>query len=180
MTKRMIALTVVMLLALTSLPLWAQQPLRRNFRAQMIQPGWSLLRILKARQSDLKVTDDQLHKIQSLINSFEERMIDLRSQMSKHRLQMRNLFQNKENVDLNQLRRALDEAAKFRTEMTIQRFQLRQEINSVLTPEQKEALKKMQQNFIRHRVAQFRQRQAQSALRGRQGRFMSPRRDIRW
>jgi len=181
MTKKTLVFTVIILFGLASLSLGAPQPVRRNFRARMVQPGWGLLKMLEARQQELGVTNDQLQKIQNLVNAYEEKMIDLKSQMSKYRLEMRNLFWVRENVNLNQLRKALDEAAKFRQEMIIQRIQLRQEINSILTPDQRNALQKMWQEFGGRRDAFLRQGRAQRQPWGRRGRALIPRRGIsRW
>ena len=110
-----------------------------------------ILTILKAKQKELKITDNQLEKIKSLAFSFEEKKIKMRSDGSLQRLELRKLMQDKEKLDYEKIKATLSKASSSRQEMFIERLKLREEIENILTSEQREALKKMRQEGFRGR-----------------------------
>lgn len=179
MNKKIGVLLVVALFSLTTVSLFSQ-PRMRAGKALFAQLGMNLVRVLRAKQKELNITDEQLQKIDDLVVTYEKKIIDLRSELSKHRLEMRQLFQNQDEVDLNQLQKALEVASQLKNEMVLQRFQLRQEINSVLTEEQRAALKDMINKFRQERRAKFfRNRQNRWPRQGRGMRNLPPRQGIR-
>jgi Spy/CpxP family protein refolding chaperone len=116
---------------------------RRGNRDRMNQSPSRILRVLKINQEELKITDDQLKAIEDLAYSFEEKMIDARSEGSKQRLELRKLMQDRGNLDYAKLKEALSNASENRQDMVIDRLKLKDEIVNVLTSEQSEALKSM-------------------------------------
>ena len=124
---------------------------RRGNRDRMNQSPSRILRVLKANQENLKITDAQLKAIEDLTYSFEEKMIDARSKGGKQRLELRKLMQDRGNFDYAKLKEALSSASAHRQDMMIDGLKLRDEIDKVLTPEQKEALKSMRQERFKDR-----------------------------
>jgi len=179
MNKKIGVLLVVALFSLTSVSLWAQ-PKMRTGAAFWTHPGMNLVRVLRAKQKELNITDEQLKKIDNLVVTYEKKLIDLRSELSKHRLEMRQLFQNQDEVDLNQLKKALEVASQLKNEMVLQRFKLRQEINAVLTKEQRTALQDMFVKFRQERRTRFlHNRRTRWPRQGRGIRNLPPRQGIR-
>lgn len=112
-----------------------------------------ILHVLKAKQKELKITDSQLDKIKSLVFSFEEKMIQMRSKTSLQHLELRKLTQDEENLDYEKIKAVLSKTSNSRQEMFIKRLKLRKEIENILTPEQREALKKMgEEGFCREKI----------------------------
>ena len=124
---------------------------RREGRSRMYRSPARILRVLKTNQEELNVTDDQLKMIEDLAFSFKEKMIDARSQASKQRLEIQKIMQDRGNLDYTKLREALSKASEHKHNMLIEGLKLRDEIDRVLTPEQKEALKSMRQERFRDR-----------------------------
>lgn len=129
------------------------QPQRMMMRGKglMKRSPARILFILKAKQKELKITDSQLEKIKNLVFSLEEKMIEMRSSSSLQGLELRKLLQDKENLDYEKIKAALSEASKIRQDIFIERLKLRDEIQNILTPEQREALKAMRKERLRDR-----------------------------
>lgn len=110
-----------------------------------------ILHVLKANQKELNITDSQLEEIKNLVFSFEEKMIQMRSNISQQRLEMRKLLQDRESQDLEKIKAALSKASDIRNKMFIERLKLRKEIESILTPEQRDAMKAMWRDKLKER-----------------------------
>lgn len=108
-----------------------------------------ILWVLKAKQKELNVTEEQLEKIQNLVFSFEEKMIQMRSQNATERLNLKKLMQDRENLDYDKIKAVLAKMSSNRQNMFIERLKLREDIQNVLTPEQREALKKATQEMLK-------------------------------
>jgi hypothetical protein len=76
-------------------------------------------------------------------------------------------MQDRENVDYEQLKIELSKASEHKHNMLIEGMKLKDEIDKVLTPEQKEALKSMQRERFKNRREMFRRE-------GRRGRMQRP------
>ena len=148
---------------------------RRGNRDRMNQSPSRILRVLKANQEDLKITDDQLKAIEDLTYSFEEKRISAKAEGSKQRLELRRLMQDRGNLDYAKLKEALSSASEHRHDMMIDGLKLKDQIDKVLTPEQKEALKSMQQERFKDR----RDSRGSGAGRGRMQRPPLNRRQIK-
>jgi Spy/CpxP family protein refolding chaperone len=129
---------------------------RRGVRDRVHQSPSRILRVLKANQEDLKITDDQLKAIEELTYSFEEKMIEARAEGSKNQLELRKFLQDWENLDYDRIQEALSKTSAHRNDMFIEGLKLRDAISNVLTPEQNEALKSMRQEWFKDRRDAFR------------------------
>ena len=107
-----------------------------------------ILWFLEAKKDELKITDNQIEKIQNLDFSFEEKMIQMRNQISLERLNLRKLMQEKENLDYEKIKAVLSKTSSTKDEMFIERLKLRRDILGILTPEQQEAVN----NAIKERL----------------------------
>lgn len=147
--KLFIIILTVVVFAASSLA----QPDRRMRRGEEFA-RWSPVRILwvlDAKKDELKVTDSQIEKIQSLDLSFEEKMIQMRNQISLERLNLRKLMQEKENLDYEKIKAVLSKMSGYKDEMFIERLKLREEIQKILTPEQQEAVKAAMKERLQER-----------------------------
>lgn len=144
----------------------------RGTRDRMIQSPSRILRVLKAHQENLKITDDQLKAIEDLTYSFEEKAIDTKGETNKQRLELRKLMQDRENLDYAKIKEALSKASVHRNDMFIERLKLQDEIARVLTPEQREALKSM-------RLERFQERREFTRRGGERGQIQRPSLDRR-
>jgi len=129
------------------------QPFRGMRRGEglMKRSPARILFVLKAKQKELKITDSQLEKIKSLVFSFEEKMIQMRSNTSMQRLELKKLLEDRENLDYEKIRAALSKSSNFRHDIFIERLKLRNEIQNILTAEQREAMKSMREDRLRGR-----------------------------
>lgn len=158
MKKALTVFSIFAVVGLFSVDSFAQDfQARRMGRAYMSRSPARILRVLKANQEELKITDDQLKAIEDLAFSFKEKMIDARSLASKQRLEIQKLMQDRENLDYIKLKEALSKSSEHKHNMLIDGLKLRDEIDKILTPEQKEALKSMRQERIKDRREALRQ-----------------------
>jgi Spy/CpxP family protein refolding chaperone len=105
--------------------------------------------LLKAKQEELNITDDQLNKIDDLVYAFKEKKINARSEGDLHRLEIKKILSDRENLDYNKIKEALSKASASRNEMFIAGLKLRDDIRNVLTPEQQEALKTLAKERVK-------------------------------
>ena len=130
-----------------------------------------ILRVLKANQEDLKVTDSQLKKIEELIFGLEKKMISLQSRSGEMSLELRKIMMDEKDPDYEKIKAALSKQANIRHDVFIERLKTRKEIEKILTPEQQEAIKSMRKDLNRGRRTFHRE--------GRQERFPGFRSRIR-
>jgi Spy/CpxP family protein refolding chaperone len=155
---------VLILFAATSFAGPQQRIIRRGKGLAVRSPA-RILTVLRAKQEELKITDSQLDKIKNLAFSFQEKMIKMRSDSSLQRLEMRKLFQDRENLDYDKIKAALSKVSSVRHDMVIESLKIRKEIGKILTPEQREALKSMRKDRLEDRRALLRRGRG-SFLRG--------------
>ena len=121
------------------------------------RPG-GLLTILKAKQQELDVTDEQLARIEELQGKLEKLAVEHRNAQNTRRLELKQSLRDQENRDFDSLKTMLLETAQARVDFRITQLQMKDQISDVLTAEQKDALKQME----RHRIEQRR-----DSIRGR-------------
>jgi Spy/CpxP family protein refolding chaperone len=141
------------------------QPFQMEKRGHgfMKQSPGRIVRVLEAKQDELKITDKQLDQIKNLVFSFEEHAVKMGNANNLKHLELKKLLQDRENLDYKKIKVVLSELSDSKQEMFITRLQLREEIQSILSPEQREALKEMWKERPEGR---------RSFMRGeRQGRF---------
>jgi Spy/CpxP family protein refolding chaperone len=117
--------------------------------------------VLKMNQEELGITDEQIEQVQNLVFSFKEKTIKRTSENSLNRLELQKLMQDRENLDYDKIKAVLSKTSAVRNEIFIDGLKLREDINNVLTPEQREALKAKTRDGIRSRARNLRDRMQQ-------------------
>lgn len=156
--KKGIALAVILSVLVLFVASSFTQPQQRLVRAKRIfdrSPN-RILAVLKANQKELDIADEQIKQIQNLIFSNKEQAIQMMNENTLQRLELQKLIQDRENLDYEKIRAVLSQSSAARQEMFIQRLKQREEINKILTPEQREALKALTMERIRERISPFR------------------------
>ena len=150
--KKTITLSIILsFILLLSASAFAQpQRMMRSPRMRE-QACTGILRFLKANQQELKIEDSQLAKVQDLVFSSAKKMIQMRDEASLQRLELQKLLQDKENLDYEKIKAALAKTSNIRQELFLERIKLRDQIDKILTPEQKEALKARDRNRLGER-----------------------------
>lgn len=120
-----------------------------------------ILAVLKANQDELNIADEQIEQVQNLVFSFKEKTIKRTSENSLIRLELQKLMQDRENLDYDKIKAILSKTSAARNEMFIEGLKLREEINNVLTQEQREALKAKTRDGMRSRSRNLRDRMQQ-------------------
>jgi len=130
--------------ALLAIPGFAQVGSRmqgRNMRAPRMQNGMMVM--LKARQSELKLTDKQLASIQGLVDAHRKAEVDMQREAALQRLEIQKLSRDRVDMDLDLYRKSLEKASALRISGQLARLRLHQDINKVLTVEQRDVLKRI-------------------------------------
>jgi Spy/CpxP family protein refolding chaperone len=127
---------------------------RRPMRAR----SGGLLTVLEARQEELNISDEQIGKIKDLILKLEEKRVEQQNAANTRRLEQRKLMSDRDNLDYGQLRALLLKGSEIRVDQMIDSMRLRDEIDAVLTPEQKDALKEMGRDRMEQRRGFMRSR----------------------
>ena len=117
-----------------------------------------LLMVLQARQEELNITNEQLDKIKDLTLKMEEKRVEQQNALNSRRLEQKRLMMDRENLDYHQLKALLLKNSESKLDLMIDRMRLRDEIEAVLTPEQKEALKVMGRDRMGQRRSFMRSR----------------------
>jgi len=167
--KKFLTLTLIFsFLALSMAVVFAKPPQRMPKARRTFDRSQSrILGVLKANQKDLDITDEQIEQVQNLVFSFKEKTIKMNSEQTLSRLELQKLMQNRENLDYDKIEAILSRTSAARNEMFIERLKLREEIDNVLTPDQREALKAKSREGMRSRGRFFRSRSQQWGPRSR-------------
>jgi Spy/CpxP family protein refolding chaperone len=167
--KKFLTLTLIFtFLTLSVAVVFAQPPQRMPRGDRMFErPQNRILAVMKANQEELNITEEQLEQVQNLVFSFQERSLKMRNEDSLSRLELQKVMQDRENLDYDKIKAILSKSSAVRNEMFVERLKLREEINNVLTPEQREALKAKTREGIRNRARDLRDRMQQRIPRPR-------------
>ena len=138
----------VMILFATSVFAQHQREIMRD-EGMINRPPLGTLHILETNQKELKITNSQLEKIRNLSFSLEEKMIQMHSKSRLQHLELRKLLQHGENLDFEKIRAALSKESKIREDIFIESLKTKKEIESILTPDQREAIKVMLKERLR-------------------------------
>ncbi len=122
------------------------------------RPHTRILAVLKANQEELNITDEQIEQVQNLVFSFQEQSLKKRNEMGLNRLELQKLMQDRENLDYDKIKAILSETSAARNEMFIERLKLKEKINNVLTPEQRDVIKDKARKGMRNRARDLRDR----------------------
>ena len=108
----------------------------------MPPPPGHICMLLKMKQKDLKITDDQLEKINSKAFALEEKTVSLENQANLLRLEMKKLMMNEKNKDYNKIKSVMNQLSDIQHTIFIENLKTMDAIKSLLTPEQQQALEK--------------------------------------
>lgn len=169
--KKFLTLTLIFSFLSLSVAVVFSQPQQRMQRTKRTvdRSQNRILGVLKANQEELNITEEQFEQVQNLVFSFKEKTIKMTSESSLNRLDLQKLMQDRENLDYDKIKAVLAKTSAVRNEMFIEGLKLREEINNVLTPEQREALKAKTRDGIRNRP-----RNPRGRLQQRFPRFRNP------
>jgi len=135
---------------------------RFSQQGKMMMPGgrmamrspMRMIAVLKARQAELKITDAQLDKIENLMYAFQKKQIKVQSEAGLLRLEMRKLMQDQGSRDYAKIKAFMEKSSGIRQDMAIERMKHQDEVLSVLTPEQQQAVKALRlQRFQGNRMS---------------------------
>lgn len=150
---------VVSLLGFFAASSFAQPPQRMMRANRMFDRAPNrILLVLKSHQEDLEITDSQMEQIQNLVFSHQENMLKMRNDLDTQHLELQKLMQDRDNLDYDKIKAILSKTSAVRSEMFIERLKQRDEINKILTPEQRDALKAMVQEGFGRRFERMRDR----------------------
>lgn len=110
-----------------------------------------ILDVLKTKQDALKLTDEQLNKIEELTFAMEDKAVKLRSDIASTQLELKRQMRYMENRDYGKIKSLLMRSAELRADIVLNRMTLREEIKNILTPEQRTALKETARQVMRPR-----------------------------
>jgi Spy/CpxP family protein refolding chaperone len=158
--KKILTLTVLIIgiLGLTSVAEAQRRMGQQRGRSFTRPQSGGILRILKARQQELNITDEQLTQIEDLTLKLEEQRVENQNAMNTQRLELKKLMIDRENRDYNKIKSLLAAGSEGRADMMVSQMRLRDQIDNILTPEQKEALKTMGRDRLGHRRQGMRSR----------------------
>lgn len=158
--KKILTVSLIVSFFALSVAVVFAQPQQRMNRARRTfdRPQNRILGVLKANQEELGITDEQIGQIQDLVFSFKEKSLKIHNESSLSRLELQKLMQDRDNLDYGKIEAILSKTSAVRNEMFVEGLKLREEINNVLTPEQREALKEMGKKGTRNRARYLRDR----------------------
>ncbi len=158
--KKALTLMVIFSFLVLSVASSFAQPQQRMTRAKRTfdRSQNRILAVLKMNQDELNITDEQIEQVQNLVFTFKEKTIKRTSENSLNRVELQKLMQDRENLDYDKIKAILSKTSAARNEMFIEGLKLREEINNVLTPEQREAFKAKTRDGIRSRARNSRGR----------------------
>jgi Spy/CpxP family protein refolding chaperone len=99
---------------------------------------------------DIKLTDEQISKLEAMTTEFQKQMVDRRAGLKKAQIDLRSLMREDEPNE-NQVLAAIDEVNSLKAEIQKQQFRHRQQVHGLLTDEQIETLKQKQKERFNDR-----------------------------
>jgi Spy/CpxP family protein refolding chaperone len=112
---------------------------RRMHQGMMHRDGAGHLLMMA---EELKLTDQQIDKLETMMSDFRSQQIDRQAAVKKARLRLSDL-QRKDNSAETDVLRAIDEHARLRADIAKARYQHMRTMHNVLTTEQQAELKEM-------------------------------------
>ena len=99
---------------------------------------------------DIKLTDVQREKLETMMTDFQMESIDLKAKIEKAQLMFQTLKQREDAVEADVMR-SIDDAARLEAEMQKLRYRHHQQARSVLTDEQVKQLQQLRQERFQER-----------------------------
>lgn len=149
-TKQLItAVSIVMVFTMAL----AAQPFmgKRMGGHRMMKPSLTkIYMMLKAKQKDFDITDNQLEQIKTKVFALEEKIIPIESKNKLHRLELKKLMMN-EKKDYEKISALLSKISDNRHTIMIEGMKTKDAIDSILTPGQRNAIKEAMQKRFKDR-----------------------------
>lgn len=135
-----------------------QMGMRQGQRGRAFRQARSggILAVLKARQEELNITDEQLEEIQGLILAQEESRIKHQNELNIQQLELKKAMADQENRDYAKIKTELNKLSDIRNDMFVENLKSREAINNVLTPEQQKALRASARGHLGQRARTLR------------------------
>lgn len=154
--KKTLTITSILLALLffsTDILAQAQMGMRQAQRGRAFRQARSgrLLTILKARQEELNITDEQLEKIQELTLAQEEMRVKHQNEINILQLELKKVLADQENRDYAKIKAELNKLSDLRNAMYVENLKSREAIANILTPEQQGALRMFTRDRLRQR-----------------------------
>jgi Spy/CpxP family protein refolding chaperone len=148
--------TAVLAIMVFSMVLAAQPFMgKRMGGRRMMKPSpTKIYMMLKAKQKDFNITDNQLEQIKNKVFALEEKSIPIESKNKLHRLELKKLMMN-EKKDYGKISALLSKMSDNRQAIFIERLKTKDAINSILTPQQRDAIKEARQNRFKNKNRMF-------------------------
>ena len=146
-------LTAVIVIMVFSMVLAAQPFMGKRMGGhRMMKPSpTKIYMMLKAKQKDFNITDNQLEQIKTKVFALEEKIIPIESKIKLQRLELKKLLKN-EKKDYEKISALLSKMSGNRQTIFIEGMKTKDAIDSILTPEQHDAIKEAMQNRFKDRV----------------------------
>jgi Spy/CpxP family protein refolding chaperone len=162
--KRLLTLTLILTLA-TAMVVAAQPPRQGfpgcdspQFGQQGKHQGMRMgghhgkagIRGILAMGDKINLTDQQRDKLEKMMTKFQLQHVDEKAALQKARINLQTL--KRDEAGQSAINAAIDKVAALRADMQKAKYAHQQEVQSVLTDEQKDQLKKMRQEFRGRRM----------------------------
>lgn len=159
--------TAVLVIMVFSMALAAQPFMGKRMGGhRMMKPSpTKIYMMLKAKQKNFNITDNQLEQIKNKVFALEEKIIPMESKNKLHRLELKKLMMD-ERKDYEKISALLSKISDNRQAIFIEGMKTKDAIDSILTPEQRDAIKEARQNRFKNRMF---------PRKGRRGMGMMPR-----
>jgi Spy/CpxP family protein refolding chaperone len=146
-------LTAVIVVMVFSMALAAQPFMGKRMGGhRMMKPSpTKIYMMLKAKQKDFNITDNQLEQIKNKVFALEEKIIPIESKNRLHRLELKKLMMN-EKKDYEKISALLSKISDNRQVIFIEGMKTKDAIDGILTPQQRDAIKEAKQNRFKNRV----------------------------
>jgi Spy/CpxP family protein refolding chaperone len=146
-------LTVVFVIMVFSMALTAQPFMGKpmGHGPMMGPPLTEIYTMLKAKQKDFNITDNQLEQIKTKVFALEEKIIPIESKNRLHHLELKKLLMN-EKKDYGKISALLSKMSDNRQAIMIERMKTKDAIDSILTPQQRDAIKEAKQKRFKDRL----------------------------
>lgn len=129
--RRTFLLSVVALVLVLAPAALIAQPMMGRFHGPDDGPGFMAERAL----SHLDLTDEQREQLKSVVNGHRDSMRDQMEAMFKARESLNQAIHG-DSYDEQAVRKAADAVGRLETDIALSRAQMRQQLKSILTPEQ--------------------------------------------
>ena len=146
-------LTAVFVIMAVSMALAAQPFMGERMGGhRMMKPSpTKIYMMLKAKQKVFNITDKQLEQIKTKVFALEEKIIPIESKNRLHRLELKKLLMN-EKKDYGKISALLSKISNNHHSIFIEGLKTKDAIDSILTPQQRDAIKEARLNRFKDRV----------------------------